>query len=181
MLNRTNRTLSATFNGLNLGTRTFAAARRADLNLAGLDHFRLGHPQRSVDASMRAGEICAAVPISISRMEPMSSYPPCSPRDPWRPERDVTVASRRGVAVEVLQRIGAFAAKRQAGPFGCGPKRGRDSSRFEFGAKSMPCAVRRSMESRPADRPDLAHAPGLNPASGRHAIDPAARYRAGGG
>ncbi len=81
MLNRLNRTLSANLNGLNLGTRSFAAL--ANLN-NGTPTLRLrhAHPQRVV-SHVRDGSIGDpdASRISIPR-DPMS-MPPCSPSGSW--------------------------------------------------------------------------------------------------
>lgn len=187
MLNRTTSTLSANLNGLNLGTRSFAAAAVTVLNVGSRTlRLRHAHPYRCVDPTLRAEDTRGVGPISIMGSIPMpsSGSPPVS----WCSARGAAVRSRVVVVAEAPPSVGPVVAgvpaSRGAGRIGGvqGPWQPQPQADSKLPAaprrlKRVAVASRRARGARAAATTAFAPAP----AFGRYAFVPVARLRANGG
>ncbi len=105
MLNRTNRTLSANLNGLNLGTRSFLVADFAatGLNTGSLAlRLRHTHPQQRATFTPRDEDIDRIDPCI---MDSIPAMPSCSPPASWRSSRSERARARVEVVAEALPRV----------------------------------------------------------------------------
>jgi hypothetical protein len=148
MLNRTNRTLSASFDRLNLGTRSLAVLA-GNVNVADTLRSAFTHPHSKRMAFMRGGEKGT---IGIGKPIPGYPWSPSSPSSPGVAESLCSVRRWVGVVAEhppVEQEVVTTVPAWPTGRSTCRPQpRRQDRARGQSRAKAAAAAVGRATPAR---------------------------------